>query len=73
MHTIEKKELLVTVNRNLKNIRVKAGLTQIQFAEKLGLTKPQLGSYEELRAMPPLNVLCKVKELYSVSLDDLVK
>lgn len=60
------------VNRNLRFLRAKEGLTQREFAERLGLKQPTLGAYEEGRATPPLNCLSDVSRLYKVSLDNLI-
>jgi transcriptional regulator with XRE-family HTH domain len=60
------------VNRNLRFLRGKEGLTQREFAEKLGLKQATLGAYEEDRATPPLNCLVDVARLFNVSLDNLI-
>jgi len=60
-----------TVNKNLKFLRVSRGLTQKQFAEKLGLKQSVIGAYEEERAMPPLACLLEISDVFKVSLDTL--
>ncbi len=59
------------VNKNLKFLRTRAGLTQKQFAEKIGLKQSAIGSYEEERAVPPLDCLLEISDLYKVSMDAL--
>lgn len=59
------------VNKNLKFLRVREGLTQKQFAEKLGLKQSVIGAYEEERATPPLTCLLEISDLFKVSLDAL--
>lgn len=61
-----------TVNRNLRFLRTKEGLTQREFAERLGLKQATVGAYEEGRATPPLSCLTDVSRLYRVSLDNLI-
>lgn len=61
-----------TVNRNLRYLRAKEGLTQREFSERLGLKQATIGAYEEGRATPPLNCLAEVSRLYKVSLDNLI-
>jgi len=61
-----------TVNRNLRFLRAKEGLTQREFAERLGLKQATVGAYEEGRATPPLNCLTDVSRLFKVSLDNLI-
>lgn len=66
----KKKETnLKMVNKNLKFLRTRHGLTQKQFAEKLGLKQSAVGAYEEERATPPLTCLIDISEMFNVSLD----
>lgn len=60
------------VNRNLRFLRGKEGLTQKEFAERIDLKQATLGAYEEGRATPPLNVLSDVSRLFKISLDNLI-
>ncbi|HEY9488772.1 MAG TPA: XRE family transcriptional regulator [Chryseosolibacter sp.] len=60
------------VNRNLRFLRSKEGLTQREFAQRLGLKQATLGAYEEGRATPPLNILSDVSRIFKVSLDNLI-
>lgn len=61
------------INKNLKFLRTRQGLTQKQFADKLGLKQSVIGSYEEERATPPLNCLLEISEMFKVSLDTLTR
>lgn len=61
-----------TVNRNVKFLRAKEGLTQREFAERVGLKQASVGAYEEGRATPPLNVLSQLARMFKVSLDNLI-
>lgn len=61
-----------TVNRNLRFLRTKEGLTQREFAERIGVKQATLGAYEEGRATPPLNILSDISRLFKVSLDNLI-
>ena len=60
------------VNRNFKFLRAKEGLTQREFAERLGLKQATLGAYEEGRATPPLSCLTDVSRIFKVSIDNLI-
>lgn len=62
-----------TVHKNLKFLRTRAGWTQKQLAEKIGLKQPVIGAYEEERAMPPLNCLLDISDLFKVSMDALTR
>ena len=59
-------------SENLKILRKKRGLTQSEMAQKLGLNRPQLGSYEEGRAEPKLEALQNMAHYFKLSLDQLV-
>jgi transcriptional regulator with XRE-family HTH domain len=59
------------VNKNLKFLRTRAGWTQKQFAEKIGLKQSVIGSYEEERAIPPLDCLLEISDVFKVSMDAL--
>jgi transcriptional regulator with XRE-family HTH domain len=56
---------------NLKYLRKLRGLTQEEFANKLGIKRSLIGAYEEERADPRLDVLEIVSEMYKLSLDEL--
>lgn len=56
---------------NLKYLRKLRGLTQEEFANKLGIKRSLIGAYEEERADPRLDVLEIVSDMYKLSLDEL--
>jgi transcriptional regulator with XRE-family HTH domain len=56
---------------NLKYLRKLRGLTQEEFANKLGIKRSLIGAYEEERADPRLDVLEIVSEMFKLSLDEL--
>jgi DNA-binding XRE family transcriptional regulator len=60
---------MAMVNKNLKFLRMRAGLTQKQLAEKIGLKQPVIGAYEEERATPPLACLLEISDMFKVGLD----
>ncbi|HEX5171900.1 MAG TPA: XRE family transcriptional regulator [Cyclobacteriaceae bacterium] len=61
------------VNKNLKFLRTRQGMTQKQFADRLGLKQSVIGSYEEERATPPLACLLEISEMFRLSLDALTR
>jgi transcriptional regulator with XRE-family HTH domain len=61
------------INKNLKFLRTRQGMTQKQFADKLGLKQSAIGSYEEERATPPITCLLEISEMFKVSLDALTR
>jgi len=60
-------------NQNMKYLRKLRGLTQEEFASKLGIKRSLLGAYEEERAQPNYEVLETISDLFQVSIDDLLR
>lgn len=57
---------------NIKYLRKSKGLTQDQLADKIGVNRAMIGSYEEGRAIPKLPALQSLAHYFSMSLDALV-
>jgi transcriptional regulator with XRE-family HTH domain len=57
---------------NIKYLRRVNYLTQDQFADKIGVNRAMIGSYEEGRAIPKLTALQDISHYFNVSIDDLV-
>lgn len=64
---------LALINRNIKHLRKREGLTQAAFAEDLGIKRSLLGAYEEGRARPNLTVQLAITKRFGISLDQLVQ
>lgn len=58
--------------KNLKYLRKLRGWTQEQFAVKLKIKRSLLGAYEEERAEPRIEVLEQARNIFKLSLDDLL-
>jgi len=58
---------------NLKVLRKASDLTQQQLAEKLGINRATLASYEEGRAEPKFDSLKRIASFFKVSIDDLLQ
>jgi transcriptional regulator with XRE-family HTH domain len=56
----------------LKAARVNKGLTQIQAAELLGVSRDTLWNYENGRTYPDVPVIKKIEEIYGISYNDIV-
>jgi DNA-binding XRE family transcriptional regulator len=63
---------MVKLNENIRILRRRLALTQDQFAQKLGIKRSLIGAYEEGRAEPRLELLQKMAELFSMSVDQLI-
>ena len=57
---------------NIKYLRKSRSLTQDQLADKIGVNRAMIGSYEENRAVPKLTSLRVISHYFNVSIDDLV-
>ncbi len=58
--------------KNLRHLRKLKGLTQDEFALKLGIKRSLIGAYEEERADPRIDVLEIVMDMFQLSMDDLL-
>jgi Predicted transcriptional regulator len=57
---------------NIKFLRKSKDLTQDQLADKIGVNRAMIGSYEEGRAVPKLQVLQALSHYFGITLDALV-
>lgn len=60
------------IGTNIKKIRGVKGLSQTSFANLFGLTRANIGSYEEQRAEPKLDVILKIADYYKIEIGKLV-
>ncbi|MBD5130765.1 MAG: helix-turn-helix transcriptional regulator [Ruminococcaceae bacterium] len=61
------------IGEKLKNARNDNGLTQEQVAAEIGVSRQSVSNWENNRAYPDIVSVIKLSDLYSVSLDDLLK
>ena len=47
----------------LKNVRLRAGLSQLQLAEKLGVDDTTISAYERGRTRPTINTILEIFEI----------
>ena len=62
----------VDFGKRLRDLRLRAGLTQAQLAERLGVTKSVVSFYELSERSPSPNVIIKLAEVFHVSADYLL-
>lgn len=60
------------INQNLRMLRSESGMTQEQVAEKLGVTRQALSSYESGRTRPDIDTLMRLAEIYGCDLHTLL-
>lgn len=61
------------IGDRLKKARTEKGFTQEQIAEELGVSRQSISHWENNRSYPDIVSVIKLSDLYSVSLDELLK
>ncbi|NLB84876.1 MAG: helix-turn-helix domain-containing protein [Acholeplasmataceae bacterium] len=69
---LNKKELTDKLSDNLIYYRKKAGLTQVQLAEKLNYSDKAISKWERGGSFPDFYVLYELCQLYKIELNDLI-
>ena len=63
----------MTFSEKLMDLRRRAGMSQEQLADRLGVTRQSVSKWESGTAMPELVKLISLSEIFGVSVDYLVK
>lgn len=61
------------IGKKLKEARINSGLTQEQVAEDIKVTRQRISNWENERSYPDIMNVIDLSNLYSLSLDDLLK
>ena len=61
------------ISERLKEARQKAGMTQEQVAEQIMVSRVTVSHWENGKSLPDVVSLISLSDLYSISLDDLLK
>ena len=64
--------VIVDFGNKIKGLRLGKGLTQVQIAERLHISKAMVSSYETGIRLPSYDVLFKFAQLYGVTTDYLL-
>ena len=64
--------LLVDCSEKLRMLRKAKGLTQLQVAELIGVTKAMVSAYETAAKAPSIEILIRLASFYGVTVDYLV-
>ncbi len=65
-------DLKPIIAKNIQDLRVSAGMTQIELAEKLSYTDKAVSKWERGESVPDISVLVRIAELFTVTVDYLV-
>lgn len=63
---------MVDCSTKLRSLREARKLTQLQVAERIGVSKTMISAYETASKVPSVEVLIRLSRLYRVSVDYLV-
>lgn len=63
----------LTLARALKTLRTRVGWTQKDLADKAGVSKASISSYESQRRVPTLETATRIADALDASLDDLMR
>ena len=56
----------------IRNLRIKMGMTQLELSRKLNIGKSAIGMYEQGHRTPPIEILIRLSDVFQVSLDYLI-
>ena len=59
-------------NDNLRKLREKAGFSQVELAEKVGIPFQTINRYENTDIIPRIDVVARIAQVLMVSVDELV-
>ena len=60
------------ISKTLKRLRAEKGITQEQLAEMLFISRQSVSSWENDRTQPDVDMLLKLSEVFSVSIEELI-
>ncbi len=63
---------MISIGKQIQELRKQNGLNQSQLAEKIGISLTQLQRYENKGVQPPADVLKKLADTFNTSIDFLV-
>lgn len=59
------------INERVRELRKELGFTQEKYSKMLGIKRCTLASYEESRALPPINLIPKIMETANIPMEDM--
>ena len=62
-----------TLGMMISSLRKDKGMTQLELAEKMGVTDKAVSKWERDLSMPDLNSIPKLAEIFEISVDDLMQ
>ncbi len=60
------------LNENIKKYRISQGMTQVQFAKLLGVSKQCVSNWENDNVLPSIEMLMKMADIFCTTTDELL-
>lgn len=60
------------LNETMKRLRLGEGMTQVEFARRVGVTKQCVSNWENDNVLPSIEMLVRIADLFSVTTDYLL-
>ena len=61
--------MILTLNENIKKLRLARGINQVEFGKALGVSKQCVSNWENDNVMPSIEMLCKIADFFNVTTD----
>ena len=61
--------MILTLNENIKRLRLARGLNQVEFAQAMGVSKQCVSNWENDNVMPSIEMLVKIADYFNVTTD----
>ena len=61
--------MILTLNENIKRLRLARGLNQVEFAKAMGVSKQCVSNWENDNVMPSIEMLVKIANFFNVTTD----
>ena len=64
--------MLHSLNENIKKLRISQGMSQVEFAAIVGVTKQCVSNWENDNVLPSIEMLVKIADIFKVRTDFLL-
>ena len=61
--------MLYSLNENIKRMRMARGMSQVDFAKLIGVTKQCVSNWENDNVIPSIEMLVKIADVFNVKTD----
>ncbi len=61
--------MLHSLNENIKRMRIARGMSQVEFAKRIGVTKQCVSNWENDNVIPSIEMLIKIADIFNVRTD----